>query len=194
VSLHSTEPRIRPLEPPYEEDVAAMLARWMPPGAGAEPLGLFRTLMRHPELGSRMRPLGAAILSRHALVEPRLRELMILRTCALCANEYEWGVHAAAFGAAVGLVEGQLAATAGADAGAPDWSEREAAVLRLAQELHETGTVSAELWDELESLLGEREIIELIVTAGWYHTISYLCNALAIEREPWAARFPAGAR
>jgi alkylhydroperoxidase family enzyme len=184
------QPRILPLEPPYDEDTAAMLARWMPPGAAAEPLVLFRTLMRHPELADRMRPLGAAILSRHALVPPRLRELMILRTCALCANEYEWGVHASAFGPIVGLDDECLAASAGAGSRAGCWDETEAAVLALAEELHATATVSAPLWSRLESLLGERELVELIVTAGWYRTISYICNGLAIEREPWAARLP----
>ena len=36
------------------------------------------------------------------------------------------------------------------------------------------------------------QLIELIVTAGWYHAIAYLCNGLAIGSEPWAQRFPAG--
>ena len=52
-------PRIAPLEPPYAQEVGAMLARWMPPDSGAEPLRLFRTLAVHPELAARMRPLGA---------------------------------------------------------------------------------------------------------------------------------------
>ena len=56
-----TAPRIAPLEPPYEPDTAALLAKWMPPGNDVEPLRLFRTLAVHDELASRMRPLGAGI-------------------------------------------------------------------------------------------------------------------------------------
>jgi hypothetical protein len=37
----------------------------------------------------------------------------------------------------------------------------------------------------------QRQIIELLVTAGWYHVISYVCNGLRVEREEWAAQFPA---
>jgi 4-carboxymuconolactone decarboxylase len=37
----------------------------------------------HESLAARMRPLGAGILG-HGLLEPRVRELMILRTCARC--------------------------------------------------------------------------------------------------------------
>src|SRR5690349_15021200 len=97
-------PRIAPIDPPYAPDVAAWLAKWMPPGQAAPPLALFRTLARHPSLGDRMRPLGSALLGRGAL-PPRVRELLLLRTCARCGAEYEWGVHVTAFAAAVGLDE-----------------------------------------------------------------------------------------
>lgn len=71
-------PRIVPLEPPYEEDVAQALAKWMPPGTGVPPLALFRTIAIHPMLRDRLRPLGAGLLG-HGLVPARARELVILR-------------------------------------------------------------------------------------------------------------------
>jgi alkylhydroperoxidase family enzyme len=161
----------------------------MPPNSDADPLLLFRTLAVHPELAARMRPLGAAILA-HGTVAPRLREVMIQRTCALCGAEYEWGVHAVAFGAAVGLSEEQLASTARGSAADDVWSAIERAVLRLADELHETSDVSAELFAELERHFTAAQILELAVTAGWYHTISYVISAARVQLEPWAARFP----
>ncbi len=51
-------PRIAPLDPPYEPEIAEALAKWMPPGSKIEPLKLFRTLMRSPEISSRLRALG----------------------------------------------------------------------------------------------------------------------------------------
>ena len=74
-------PRIAALEPPYEPETASLLAKWMPPGSDVEPLHLFRTLAVHRELASRMRPLGAGILG-HPRLDPRDREILILRTCA----------------------------------------------------------------------------------------------------------------
>jgi 4-carboxymuconolactone decarboxylase len=183
-------PRIAPVEPPYAQETAAMLARWMPPGSDAEPLLLFRTLAVHPELAARMRPLGAAILA-HGAVAPRLREVMIQRTCALCGAEYEWGVHAVAFAATVGLSEEQLASTAAGSAADDVWSSIERAVFRLADELHEGSDVSAELFAELEHHFTPAQILELVVTAGWYHTISYVISAARVQLEPWAVRFPA---
>jgi 4-carboxymuconolactone decarboxylase len=181
--------RIAPVQPPYDEETSAMLARWMPPNSDAEPLLLFRTLAVHRELAARMRPLGAAILA-HGTVQPRLRELMIDRTCALCGAEYEWGVHAVAFGAAVGLSDDQLASTAGRGSADALWTDAERAVLALAEELHATSAVSDELFAQLQQHFSSQEILELVVTAGWYHTISYVIAAARVQLEPWAKRFP----
>jgi 4-carboxymuconolactone decarboxylase len=188
----SGAPRIAPLKPPYAPDVEEMLRRWMPPGAPMEPLALFRTLAVHGELMSRMRPLGSGILN-HGVVAPRDREIVLLRTCARAGAEYEWGVHTVAFGERVGLTAQQRAATAGgADAATdPCWSEHDALLIRLADELHDTATVSDELWAALEPLYGDQQLLELIVTAGWYRTLAYVINAARVPREPWAARFPA---
>src|SRR5919197_2694540 len=106
----ATEPRIAPLDPPYNAEIAAMLKKWMPPGSATEPLALFRTLAVHDELASRMRPLGSGILG-HGRVEPREREIVVHRTCARAGAEYEWGVHVLAFGKPVGLSDAQIAAT-----------------------------------------------------------------------------------
>jgi alkylhydroperoxidase family enzyme len=176
-------PRIPPLEPPYDPETAAMLAKWMPPNSGLEPLALFRTLTVHDDLSSRMRPLGAGILG-HGRVEARERELMILRTCARAGAEYEWGVHATAFGAGVGLSEEEIAATASGDPSGE-------LVIRLADELFDTNDVSDELWALLAERFAHDQLLELIVTAGWYRLLAYVINAARIPLEPWAARFPA---
>jgi 4-carboxymuconolactone decarboxylase len=182
-------PRIAPLEPPYEAEIGAMLQKWMPPGAEVEPLKLFRTLGVHDELASRMRPLGAGILAA-GRVEPRLRELMIHRTCALSGAEYEWGIHAVAFGRPLGFSDEQLASTVHGFAGDGLWSEQESAVFRLAEALHETSTIGDELFAELTAYFEPDLILELVITAGWYRTLAYVINAAGVEREEWAARFP----
>ncbi len=182
--------RIAPLQAPYPPGVQEMLAKWMPPASDAEPLALFRTLAVHGELMSRMRPLGAGILGASATVPPLLREIVIHRTCALTGAEYEWGVHALAFGAPLGLSEAQLACTVHGRWNESCWDPEQASVFRLAEELHQTSTISAELWQELAARFEDAQIIELIVTAGWYHVIGYLCNGLRVQREQWAPAFP----
>ena len=182
--------RIEPLEPPYAASVEATLAKWMPPASDAEPLRLFRTLAVHEQLMGRMRPLGAGILGSSALVAPQLREVMIHRTCALTGAQYEWGVHAVAFGAPLGLSPEQLHSTVHGDWRDGCWEPDQASVLRLADELHDTSTISDALWQELATHFDEPQLLELIVTAGWYHVIAYICNGLRVQDEEWAPAFP----
>ena len=183
MKAEAAAPRIAPLEPPYDPDTEQMLRKWMPPGAEVEPLKLFRTLAVHPELMSRMRPLGAAVLGS-TTVETRERELMILRTTALNGAFYEWGVHATAFGPSVGLSEEDARAIAEGDL--TRFGDADQAVLKLAGELHATSTVSDELWAELTASHTVPQLVELIATAGWYRLLSYVINAARIEPEPWA--------
>jgi 4-carboxymuconolactone decarboxylase len=183
-------PRIAPLSPPYEPDIAAALAKWMPPGSAIEPLKLFRTLYQNPQLSSRMRPLGAGILGPHSSLDPREREIIIDRTCARCRCEYEWGVHVSAFGEACGLDRAQLEDTASSTVEPALWSERERVLIRLVDELHETAAVSDATWEQLVASWSIAQILEVIITVGWYHLISFVANAAHVEYEAWATRFP----
>ena len=178
--------RIPPIEPPYEPDTEQMLRKWMPPGADADPLKLFRTLAVHTELASRMRPLGAGLLGKPS-VDPREREIVIHRTCALNGAEYEWGVHAVGFGRPLGLTDEQLAATVRGNDGA--FSGRDALLIRLCDELHEAATVSDGLWAELEREWSHSQLLELVVLNGWYRLLSQVINVAGVEREDWALRF-----
>ena len=181
--------RIAPLEPPYEPEIEEMLHKWMPPNVDVEPIRLFRTFAIHSELVSRMRPLGAGILGKTARIEPRLREVMIHRTSAITGAEYEWGVHVVGFARPLGFTDEQLASTVSGSADDSCWDADEALVFRLADELHEANTVSDELFAALDEEFSADQILELVITAGWYHTIAYVINACRIEQEDWAARF-----
>lgn len=161
----------------------------MAPAPDREPLKLFRVLAVHAELASRMGVLGALILGKPG-VDPREREIVIHRMTARCGAEYEWGVHAVVFAAAVGLSDRQLAATARGDADDPVWSNRDSLLVRLADELHDGVELSDGLWRELERHWTQPQLLELIVTAGWYRVISQIARSTRIDAEPWAARFP----
>jgi alkylhydroperoxidase family enzyme len=181
-------PRIAPLDPPYSAQTAALLAKWMG-SSDQEPLRPFRTLAVHDELASRMLPLGAGILG-HPRLDPRERELIVLRTCARAGAEYEWGVHAIVFGKAVGLSDEHVAATVERGSDDSVWSHEDAQLIATADALFDSGTIPDELWESLSARFEQDQLLELIIVAGWYRVISYLVKALRIAPEPWAARFP----
>ncbi len=179
------KPRIEPLDPPYDPAVAKELAAMMPPGV--EPLKLFRTLARNERVLGKVR--ASNLLDRGSL-ERRDRELVILRTCARCRSEYEWGVHVAVFAARVGLDESAVRATVLGAADDPAFDARQRALVRTVDELHDGATLSDAAYRDLATHFSEEQIVELLVLTGFYHTISFVTNALAIEHEPTAARFP----
>jgi alkylhydroperoxidase family enzyme len=178
--------RIEPATAPYSEAIQSWLSKTMAPGQA--PLALFTTLARDERLFNKF--FSGGLLDRGHLTL-RQRELVIDRTTALNQCEYEWGVHVAFFGDRVGLTSKQAESLTH---GSPDddcWSQEDRPVLRLCDELHRTATLSDELWADLRQQHSEEAMLELLMLAGFYRTVSYLCNSLRLPLEREAARFPA---
>lgn len=188
MSLHKTIPRLTPLEPPYEPDVARALERMMG-GPGIEPLKLFRTVAHNPHILDKFRSTGSYLLNFGTL-DPQDREIVIHRTCARCGSEYEWGVHVAFYGKSVGLSQEQIAATARGGPDEPGWSTKQRLLIRVVDELHDTSTISDELWGEIREEWTPAQLVELVALVGQYHLVSFFTNALQVEQEDFAARFP----
>ena len=55
---------------------------------------------------------------------------------------------------------------------------------------YKTSQVSDVLWEELAAIWTSAQLIELLMLAGWYRAISYVCNAARVPLEDWQARFP----
>lgn len=181
-------PRLAPLAPPYEPELEALLTRMTPPAA-PDVLALFRVLAHHPALAERMTAVGGLLLGRQASLSLRDREVVIARVCARCGAEYEWGVHMAAFAPTAGFSAAELAVLADPHANLTTLQERDWLLVQLVDELHLTSNVSDALWHQLAASWTAPQLIELLVLAGWYHAISYVCNAARVPLEPWAARW-----
>jgi 4-carboxymuconolactone decarboxylase len=186
--MNTAPPRLAPLAPPYQPDLQALLTKMTPPGA-PDVLALLRTLAHHPALAERMTGWGGFLLSRKASLPLRDREIVIDRVCARCGAEYEWGVHVAAFAEAAGLEEAQVAAIADPAGDLGVLPERDRLLVCLVDELHESSTVSDGLWPQLALHWTPPQLVELLMLAGWYRAISYVCNATGVPLEPWAATF-----
>jgi 4-carboxymuconolactone decarboxylase len=176
--------RLAPRDPPYEPEIADALRRLMG-GVDAEPLNLFRTIAHHPVLLDRFRQIGSSLLSFGRL-EASDRETVIHRTTARCGASYEWGVHAVAFAAALGLDDDWLKATWSGAADDAAFDERQALLVRAVDELHDGSTLSEETFAALRERYDEAELVELVCLVGFYHLVSFVCGAFAVDAEPWA--------
>jgi alkylhydroperoxidase family enzyme len=177
-------PRIAPLEPPYEAEIQNQFDRIM---RGAPPLMLFRVMASNPRAWEKFR--SSSLLDRGPL-SLREREIVIDRTCALNACEYEWGVHVTTFAQAARLTEAEIRATVHESADAPCWSAAERALISAVDALHARSTLTDEEFTALSSHYDDAKIFEIILLCGFYRTVSYLANGLRLPLEEKAARFP----
>ena len=177
-------PRIAPLDPPYEAEIQSQFDRIM---RGAPPLMLFRVIASNTRAWEKFR--AGSLLDRGPL-SLREREIVIDRTCALAGCEYEWGVHVATFAQAASLTEAQVHATVHGGADAPCWSAAEQALISAVDALDLRAALSDDEFAALSSHYDDAKIFEIILLCGFYRTVSYLANGLALPLEEKAARFP----
>lgn len=181
-----SSPRIQPAPPPYASEIQGALDRIMPPGM--PPLKLFSSMAHNPRVLQRF--LAGGLLDRGS-IGLRERELLILRTTAICGAEYEWGVHVAGYNGKADFTPQQLADTCAANTDASLWSDEEQALLALADSLHGSSTVDDELWRRLSEHYRDEQLIECLLLVGFYHAVSFMVNGLRVELEAFAPRFPA---
>ena len=71
------------------------------------------------------------------------------------------------------------------------WSAAEQALIATVDALHDRATLSDAEFTALSAHYDEAKIFEIILLCGFYRTVSYLANGLALPLEEKAARFPA---
>lgn len=153
--------------------------------------GPFVPALRSPELTRRLQRVGEYLRYDNSL-EPRLREMVILLVAREWTQDFEWDVHAPA-----AIEAGLPAATVDAIAegrrpGAmpPD----ETLVFDLVAELRSARTLSDTTYTRAVDTLGERGIVDLIATVGYYTTLAMIMNVartpLPDGRMPVLGRLP----
>jgi 4-carboxymuconolactone decarboxylase len=149
-------------------------------------LQLFRVCVRSPEMCRAWIPasryFGNSSLSAHD------RELLIMRTCWLCRNEYTWGNHVAGAKRA-GLSDDELLRiTKGPEAAG--WNRFDATLIRAADSLHADQFIPDATWKILSERFGDRELQDLIFVVGQYTFVSMWARSAGLPLEPQAVPFP----
>jgi 4-carboxymuconolactone decarboxylase len=182
--------RMATLSSPYDPAAAARLADW---GVGPddEALQMVRVLVaQHPDLGDALRPLGFFFAGDRTALDTRTRELVVTRVTARCGCEYEWGLRVAIMAEAADLTHEQIAATLEPTIDPVAWTDlRDRAVLAAVDQLHDTGRLDDPGYSALRESYDDRQIVELLILAGWYHAVSYLDAGARLPAEPGTARF-----
>jgi 4-carboxymuconolactone decarboxylase len=135
--------------------------------------GPFSALVYSPETGDYAQKLGAQVRFNNSLPE-KLKELAILTVARFWTAQFEWYAHH------------RLALEAGLDAAIADaiaegkrpakMSAEEAAIYTFCTELLETREVSDQTFAAVRDRFGERGVIDLICTMGYYCLVSMTLN------------------
>lgn len=178
-----TEPRVPMLDP--EAARAAAKDAGIPEDMAR--LSIFRVLLQHPTLAGAAYKLLSMLLFKGAL-DPRLRELVIMRIGWRTESEYEWTQHWRV-SRMMKIPEEELL-------GVRDWQqseelgEIERAVLAATDETIETGTIGVETWQRCAAHLPNEALIELVVAIGNWRLYSSLLRSLEVPLEEGVASWP----
>jgi len=149
------------------------------PGANHS-LNLFRMLAHSPPVAAGFAGLGGALLQEGTL-DPRLRELAIVRVGKLAGASYEVQKHTV-IGRAMGLTDAELDALApGADPAPLDEVCR--TVLTLTDELFHGIRASDAAMAGARRHLDDRQFLELVVTIGFYGLVCRVLETLGVDLE-----------
>ena len=147
--------------------------------------GPFNVLLRSPEMGDLAQKLGEHVRFKSA-VPSRLNEMTILMTARWWSSQYEWYAHkplALNAGLSASIVD-DIQAGRRPSRMQPD----EAAVYDFVTELRDRRRASDATFTAALTLLGERGIVDLMATMGYYDLVSM---ALNVDRYPLPSGAPA---
>ena len=142
-------------------------------------LNLFRMLAHAGTTGKRVLSLGNALLSQLEL-QPKLRELAILQVAHEAGADYEWVQHVA-LARSAGVTQAQLEAIE--QGSLPDglFNSQEQQVLLFTREVYRGRTISDEDFAGMTQAFTSREIVELLLTIGYYTLLARFLMVLEID-------------
>jgi 4-carboxymuconolactone decarboxylase len=117
--------------------------------------------------------------SDRSRLEPRIRELAILRVAWRTKSGYEWTQHRR-MGGDEGLTEAQLEAVPDGPA-SPVWGAPERAVVAAADEMIDHFSVSDETWGALAASFEPASLFELLFVIGGYLCLATVLNSIGLR-------------
>lgn len=160
----------------FSDQVAA---RFLADGNDAIPVpNVLGTLMHHPGLAGPFLAYNNVLL-RTPVLEPRTRELAVLRVAWRTQAAYEWAQHVR-IAASAGITEDEIDAVAREEP-STGWSPFDAALLRAVDELVDTYCVADDTWKLLAAELDERRLVELVFVVGTYTGLAMAFNSFGLQ-------------
>ena len=140
---------------------------------------VFRMWANAPSLFHTGIRMGNAILNKQQLPAD-LRELVILAAARLDGGNYEWCQHVS-IGIKAGCTAEQIAALEALRSDAAVFDPRTAAMLKLVREVVQKVKADKATLDAALEFFSTQEIVEIIMTAGFYMMLARMTETLDVE-------------
>mgnify|MGYP001555011984 CR=1 FL=1 len=138
------------------------------------------SLLHHPRLAAAFLGFNGQLLWEPVL-DPRVRELVVLRVARHTRSSYEWVQHAK-LSQRYGVSSAEIEAVAsGDDSG---WAPSDATILEATDQLLTNYQIDDDTWDQLANVMDERTLLELIFVVGTYTALAMVFNGIDIELDP----------
>lgn len=124
----------------------------------------------------------------HNTVPDRTRELVILRIGLRADAAYVIGQHVR-YSRELGISDEAIAGVRD-PARCSTYSQTDRLVLDLADELYDSARVTPATWAALERVFSPEELVELVLTAGFWRAIAGFVNAAQIPLDPGLPGWP----
>ena len=181
-----TTPRIKPQGPDEWSDKAReMFAFFEGPEAydKGSSHNIMRTFAHHPKLTFAWTKFNGRMLAAPS-IEPRLREIVVLRIAHRYDSRYEWAQHVD-MGRELGIGPEHLEAIkAGPEH--PMWSDFERTALRAADQMNTQAKIDDATWDALAAEFDTKQMLEFMFIVGAYSMLAWIFNSIGVEPEPGA--------
>ena len=176
VRLLGKEPRIPPAPPAKNAD-----------GTVRPTANVFGTF-RHNPAADTVRGAVNTHVNRNGL-QPKHRELLLMRIGILCRSEYEYAAHLRA-GRRAGMTDVDVASILKGPGSSADpvWN----ALLSATDEIHAYDMVGADTWGVLARAMDPKQLLDVLVSIGGYRSTSLLINSAGVQLDDNMAdfRFP----
>ena len=168
-------PRIEPIRAELKEPLKSKMAKIFPAELPAP--SLYRTVARNESLFIDMidmKLIGPTGLLNRKTIAPKVRELLILRTCVTARNDYEFNLHVQTISEQMGLTKAQIEDLKGKQVTEELWSDQERALIHLIDGLVNSIEVTQPVFDEALRYFTEAELVELVLLIGLYTGVAMI--------------------
>lgn len=148
------------------------------PDAAPMPV-VFELFAHHLPLSETFLSFTDVMAGDQSRLEPRIRELAILRVAWRTGSGYEWNQHRR-MGGDEGLTDAQLRSVPEGPASSV-WTPTERAVLTAADQMIDEFAVSDETWAVLASSFEPASVFELLFVIGGYLCLAAVLNSIGLR-------------